>query len=99
MNETNTEISKMAVLFANELHSDQKSCYSDCRLHFCNVTQKRLSELMPENVASRRNSTKKAAPSFHNIKSLVFKIKHQYIDIHHTKNQTEICLHHVGFCF
>ena len=37
MTETNTEILKMAVLLVNEHHSDQKNCYSDSRLHFCNV--------------------------------------------------------------
>ena len=47
---------------------------------------------MPENVASRRILTKMAASLFHRILSntkINADINHQYMDIYHTKKQTE----------
>ena len=47
---------------------------------------------MPENIASRKSLTKMAASVFHRIKSNIKKfagINHQYMDIYHTKSQTE----------
>ena len=44
---------------------------------------------MPENVASMKILTKVAALVFYRIRSNIKEINHQYLDIYHTKKQTE----------
>ena len=64
------EISKSAILLANEHQSDQKNITNDFRIHFSYaiVHAKRLIVIgLPENVASRRILTKMAASVFHRI--------------------------------
>ena len=64
------EISKSAVLLANEQQSDQKKCYKWFSYTFslCNRSRKNDSVIgMPENVASRRMSTKMTLSVFHRI--------------------------------
>ena len=73
--DTNTEISKMAVLLANEYHSDQKNCYKRFSSSFSHCNRSRKNDQVnwtPENVALRRNSTKMAAPLFRRIKRNIF---------------------------
>ena len=57
------EISKSAVLLANEHESDQKNVANDFSSKSDSVSG------MPENVASRRSLTKMAASVFHRILS------------------------------
>ena len=65
----------LAVLLANEHHSDQKNVTNDFRIHFAmySFTQKRLCHWnarkfsIKENLASRRIITKQSASVFHRI--------------------------------
>ena len=64
------EISKFAILLANEHESDQKNVTNDFHINFRNafVYAKHNSvNGMPENVALRRILTKMAASVFHRI--------------------------------
>ena len=64
------EISKTAVLLADEHRSDQKKCYKLFSYTFslCNPNRKNdYINGMPENVASRRILTKISASVFHRI--------------------------------
>ena len=66
------EISKSAVLLANEHQSDQKKCYKSFWYTFslCNRSRKNDSVIgMSENIASRRILTKIAASVFHRLSS------------------------------
>ena len=66
------EISKSAVLLANEHQSDQKKCYKWFSYTFSLFNRPRENDSvigMPENVASRRILTKMAASVFHRILS------------------------------
>ena len=66
----NMEISKTAVLIANEHQCDQKKCYKCFSYTFalCNRTHKNdYVNGMPEDVASRRIFTKMAASIYHRI--------------------------------
>ena len=89
------EISKSAVLLANEHQSDQKKCYNWFSYTFSLRYRSRKNDCvigMPENVASKRILTKMAASVFHRILSYIkyfAVINHQYMDIYHTKKQTE----------
>ena len=73
----------------------QKNLYKRFSSSFSHCNRSRKTDQVnwtPENVALRRNSTKMAAPLFLRIKRNIFGfevIKHQYIDIHYTKNQAE----------
>ena len=58
------DISKWAVLLANEHRSDQKNVTNDFRMNFCSRKNDSVNA-MPENVASRRILTKMAASVFH----------------------------------
>ena len=64
------EISKSAVLFANEHQSDKQNCYKwfSYTLHLCNRSHKNDSiNGMPKIVASRRILTNMTASVFHRI--------------------------------
>ena len=64
------EISKSAVLLANEHQNDQKKCYKWFSYTFseCNRSRKNNYVIgMPENVASRRILTKMVASLFYRI--------------------------------
>ena len=64
------EISKSAVLLANEHRSDRKNNTIDFRINFRFVfvhAKKNSVNGMPDNVASRRILTKMAASIFHRI--------------------------------
>ena len=64
------EISKSAVLLANEHQSDQKKCnkWFSYTFSLCNRSRKNDSVIgMPDNVASRWILTKMAASVFHRI--------------------------------
>ena len=64
------EISKSAVLLANEHQSDQKKSYKLFSYKFSLCIRSRKNDSvngMPENAASRRNLTKMAASEFHRI--------------------------------
>ena len=64
------EISKSALLLANEHRSDQKKCYKRVSYEFslCICSRKNDSvNGMPEKVASRRILTKMTASAFHRL--------------------------------
>ena len=90
------DISESAVLLVNEHQSDQKKCYKrfSYTISLCIRSRKNDSVIgMPGNVASRRILTKMAASVFPRILSNInyfAVINHQYMDIYHTKKQTEI---------
>ena len=66
----NREISKSAVLLANEHQSDQKKYYKRLSYKFSLCIRSRKNDSvngMPENAVSRRISTKMAASAFHRI--------------------------------
>ena len=65
----NVQITKSAVLLANEHQSDQKNVTNDFRLIFAmnSFTQKPAVNGMPENVASGRILTKLVASVFHRL--------------------------------
>ena len=70
MSEIDMEISKSAVLLANEHQSDQKKYYKQFSYTFLLCYRPRKNDTvieMPENVASRRILTKMAASLFHRI--------------------------------
>ena len=64
------EISKSAVLLANEHQSDQKKCYKYFSYKFSLCIRSRKNDSvneMPENIATRRILTKMVASVFHRI--------------------------------
>ena len=90
------EISKLAVLLANEHQSNCKKCYKRFSYKFPLCIRSRKNDSvngMPENVSSRRIITKMAAQYFIEYGAISKKfagINHQYMDIlYHTKKQTE----------
>ena len=91
----NMEIFKSTVLLANEHQSDQKKCYQWFSYKFLLCIRSCQNDSvngMPENIASRRILTKMAASVFHRILAISKKfagMTHQYMEIYHTKKQTE----------
>ena len=102
----NMEISKSAVLLANEHQDDQKNCYKwfSHKFSLCISSHKNDSvKGMSENVASRRILTKMAASVFHRIWSNIQKIWQVLITniwIFTTRiNRLKTSLDHVVICF
>ena len=91
----NIEILKSAVILANEHQSNQKKFYQcfSYKFSLCNRSRKNdFVNGMPENVAPRRIKPKWQPQYFMEYKaiSIIFAgITQQYMDIYHTKKQTE----------